>query len=151
MGRIRSYPVPMTGPDDTPSFPLLEPSEDPAGAAPLSTRAVHRSLLTEMPCSANARTQLTPADRARYVADRLPPHLFRSVAGPDVADPGKVAWRISPEPFPLTSRTVAVFEQLGGDLLRFYRAANKLYAQSVKGQAPDFIRLYLEQGKPDNI
>src|SRR5579863_3879213 len=104
-----------------------------------------------MPCSANAQAQLTPADRARYVADRLPPHLFRSVAGPDVADPGKVAWRISPEPFPLTSRTVAVFEQLGGDLLRFYRAANKLYAQSVKEQAPDFIRLYVEQGKPDNI
>src|SRR5579863_1023839 len=104
-----------------------------------------------MPCSANAQAQLTPADRARYVADRLPPHLFRSVAGPDVADPGKVAWRISPEPFPLTSRTVAVFEQLGGDLLRFYRAANKLYAQSVKEQAPDFIREYLELGKPDNI
>ena len=104
-----------------------------------------------MPCSANAQAQLSPADRARFVADHLPPHLFRSVAGPDVADPGKVAWRISPEPFPLTQRTVAAFEQLGADLLRFYRAANKLYAQSVKDQAPDFIRLYLEQGKPDNI
>lgn len=104
-----------------------------------------------MPCSANAQTQLSPADRARQVADHLPPHLFRSVAGPDVSDPGKVAWRITPEPFPLSPATVAAFERLGGDLLRFYRAANKLYAQSVKGQAPDFIRDYLELGKPDNI
>jgi hypothetical protein len=104
-----------------------------------------------MPCSTNVRTQFTPVDRARYVADHLPPHLFRSVAGPDVADPGKVAWRISPEPFPLSSKTVAAFETLGADLLLFYRAANKLYLQSVKGQAPDFVREYVELGKPDNI
>jgi len=104
-----------------------------------------------MPCSANARTQFTPVDRARYVAEHLPPHLFRSVAGPDVTDPGKVAWRISPEPFPLAAATVAAFETLGKDLLQFYRAANKLYMQSVKGAAPDFIREYLEIGKPDNI
>jgi hypothetical protein len=104
-----------------------------------------------MPCSANARAQFTPADRAHYVSEHLSSHLFRSVAGPDVADPGKIAWRISPEPFPLSPKTVAAFETLGADLLRFYRAANKLYAQSVKGQAPDFIREYLEIGKPDNI
>ena len=104
-----------------------------------------------MPCSANARAETTPTDRARYVADHLPPHLFRSVAGPDIADAGTVAWRITPEPFPLSPQTVKTFERLGGDLLGFYRAANKLYAQSVKGQAPDFIRDYLELGKPDNI
>ena len=104
-----------------------------------------------MPCSANARSQSTPVDRARYVAEHLPPHLFRSVAGPDIADPGKVAWRISPEPFGLSPQTVSAFERLGADLLAFYRAANKLYMQSVKGQAPDFIREYVEIGKPDNI
>src|ERR1700738_2935552 len=104
-----------------------------------------------MPCSANASTQSKPVDRARYVAEHLSPHLFRSVAGPDVTDPGKIAWRISPEPFPLAPATVAAFETLGKDLLQFYRAANKLYLQSVKGAAPDFIREYLEIGKPDNI
>lgn len=104
-----------------------------------------------MPCSANASTQSTPVDRARYVAEHLSPHLFRSVAGPDVTDPGKIAWRITPEPFPLAPATIAAFETLGKDLLQFYRAANKLYLQSVKGAAPDFIREYLEIGKPDNI
>src|SRR5215472_11286328 len=113
----------MTRPNDPTSLPLPEPSEDPAGAAALPTRAVaHRSLETEMPCSANAQAQISPADRARYVADHLPPHLFRSVAGPDVSDPGKVAWRITPEPFSLSPATVAAFERLGGDLLHFYRA-----------------------------
>lgn len=104
-----------------------------------------------MPCSANAQVQLSPADRAHYVADHLPAHLFRSVAGPDVADPGKIAWRITPEPFPLAPSTVTAFAKLGEDLLKYYRAANKLYMQSVRGQAPDFIREYLEVGKPDNI
>ncbi len=104
-----------------------------------------------MPCSANARTELNPADRARYVADHLPPHLFRSVAGPDIGDAATVAWRITPEPFPLSQKTVDAFARLGSDLLAFYRAANKLYTQSVKGQAPDFIREYLELGKPDNV
>lgn len=104
-----------------------------------------------MPCSANAQTQMSPADRAHFVADHLPPHLFRSVAGPDVAQAGKVAWRISPEPFPLAQKTVDAFTTLGADLLQFYRTANKLYMQSIKGQAPDFIRHYLELGKPDNI
>ncbi|HXW76764.1 MAG TPA: hypothetical protein VEJ20_05070 [Candidatus Eremiobacteraceae bacterium] len=104
-----------------------------------------------MPCSANAQTQLSPEDRAQYVVDHLSPHLFRSVAGPDVGDPGKIAWRISPEPFPLAPATVATFKSLGADLLKFYRAANKLYFQSVKGQAPTFIHEFLEMGKPDNI
>jgi hypothetical protein len=104
-----------------------------------------------MPCSANAQTLAPPVDRAKYIADHLSPHLFRSVAGPDVADVAKIAWRIAPEPFPLSPSTVASFATLGSDLLKFYRAANKLYFQSVKGQAPEFIRDYLEVGKPDNI
>lgn len=104
-----------------------------------------------MPCSANAQTITSPVDRARYVADHLSPHLFRSVAGPDVEDAAKIAWRITPEPFPLSPATVDLVSTLGADLLKFYRAANKLYFQSIKGQAPDFIREYLEAGKPDNI
>src|SRR5450755_787218 len=107
--------------------------------------------LTPMSCSANVLTLQSPADRARFVAQNLPPHLFRSVAGPDQPDPAQTAWRISPEPFPLKPQTVAAFESLGTDLLKFYRAANKLYYQSVRRTAPAFISEYLEFGKPEHI
>jgi hypothetical protein len=104
-----------------------------------------------MPCSAKVLTPLSPADRARFVAKNLSPNLFRSVASPEVPDPAKTAWRISPEPFPLKPQTVAAFEILGADLLKFYRAVNKLYFQSVRGTAPRFIAEYLEIGKPEHI
>ena len=104
-----------------------------------------------MACSAKVLTPLSPADRARFVATNLSPNLFRSVASPEVPDPAKTAWRISPEPFPLKPQTVAAFEILGADLLKFYRAVNKLYYQSVRGTAPHFISEYLEFGKPEHI
>lgn len=104
-----------------------------------------------MACSAKVLTPLSPADRARYVATHLSPNLFRSVASPEVPDPTKTAWRISPEPFPLKPQTVAAFELLGADLLAFYRAVNKVYAQSVRGTAPRFIAEYLDFGKPEHI
>jgi hypothetical protein len=104
-----------------------------------------------MPCSAKVQTPLSPADRARFVANNLSPNLFRSVASPEVPDPVKTAWRISPEPFPLKPQTIAAFETLGADLLKFYRAVNKLYFQSVRGTAPRFISEYLEIGKPEHI
>jgi hypothetical protein len=104
-----------------------------------------------MACSAKILTPLSPADRARFVATNLSPNLFRSVASPEVPDPAKTAWRISPEPFPLKPQTVAAFEILGADLLKFYRAVNKVYFQSVRGTAPRFISEYLEFGKPEHI
>jgi hypothetical protein len=104
-----------------------------------------------MACSAKVLTPLSPAERARYVTTHLSPNLFRSVASPEVPDPAKTAWRISPEPFPLKPQTVAAFELLGADLLAFYRAVNKIYAQSVRGTAPRFIAEYLDFGKPEHI
>src|SRR5450755_3023945 len=104
-----------------------------------------------MACSAKVLTPLSPAERARYVTTHLSPNLFRSVASPEVPDPAKTAWRISPEPFPLKPQTVAAFELLGADLLSFYRAVNKIYAQSVRGTAPRFIAEYLDFGKPEHI
>jgi hypothetical protein len=103
------------------------------------------------PCSANAHEVLSAPDRARYVAEHLPPDLFRSVVGPDQAEVAQTAWRISPEPFPLKPSTVAAFEVLGADLLAFYRAVNKLYFRSVRRTAPPFIAEYLEMGKPEHI
>jgi hypothetical protein len=104
-----------------------------------------------MACSAKVLTPMSPAERARYVTSHLSPNLFRSVASPEVPDPAKTAWRISPEPFPLKPQTVAAFELLGADLLAFYRAVNKIYGQSVRGTAPRFIAEYLDFGKPEHI
>ena len=102
-----------------------------------------------MACSAKAQPNLTPVDRARYVTEHLTPHLFRSVAPTDTET--NVAWRISPQPFPLSPATVKAIASFGSHFLKFYRALNTLYFRSVRGTAPDFIREYLDLGKPDQI
>src|SRR5579863_6130948 len=104
-----------------------------------------------MPCSAKLRPQDTPLDRARFVHEHLAPNLFRSVAGPETADVNTVAWRISPQPFPLAPSTVARLQAVGADLLALYRAVNRLYFMSVRGSAPEFIHRYLDLGKPEHI
>ena len=60
-------------------------------------------------------------------------------------------WRISPEPFPLSPTTVASLESLGNDLLAFYRAANRLYIDGTRGNAPDWVTNYLNLGKNDRV
>src|SRR5579872_825779 len=102
-------------------------------------------------CSARLRPQDTPLDRAQYVRQHLAPNLFRAVAGPDAGDLQSVAWRVSPEPFPLSPKTVNALEILGADLLKLYRAVNRMYFMSVRGTAPDFFHQYLELGKPEHI
>jgi len=75
----------------------------------------------------------------------MPSGLFGS------SDDGRVAWRLSPEPFRLRPATHEAIERLGPDLLRFYRALNSLYTRSARGTAPAFIAEYLDRGKPENI
>src|SRR5579872_7236857 len=104
-----------------------------------------------MACSAKLRPQDTPVDRARFVHDHLAPNLFRGVAGPETQDAQNVAWRISPEPFALAPATVAKLHTIGADLLKLYRAVNRLYFMSVRGTAPEFIHRYLDLGKPEHI
>jgi hypothetical protein len=58
-------------------------------------------------------------------------------------------WRISPDPFPLTTEQVAFLRSLGDRLLSFYRVLNRLYLESVRGTQPAWIHGYLDQGKPD--
>jgi hypothetical protein len=99
-----------------------------------------------MPCTSVA-PELDAVGRARYVTEHLPPGLFRV---PDGAD-ANVAWRVSPEPFPLSAKTVAAIETLGNDLLAFYRALNALYLRSARGTAPAFIAEELDRGKPEQI
>ncbi|HEY0615433.1 MAG TPA: hypothetical protein VGC96_12355 [Candidatus Elarobacter sp.] len=99
-----------------------------------------------MPCTSVA-PELDPIGRARYVTQHLPRGLFR------VSDDagGNVAWRVSPEPFPLAAKTVAAIETLGNDLLAFYRALNALYLRSARGTAPAYIAEELDRGKPQQI
>jgi hypothetical protein len=104
-----------------------------------------------MPCSANVLAPRSAVERAHYVAEHLAPNLFRSVAGQAAPDAAQIAWRITPEPFPLAPATVAKLQTIGADLLKFYRGLNKLYFQSVRGTMPSFVREYLEMGKPEQI
>lgn len=57
-------------------------------------------------------------------------------------------WRISPTPFFLGQQEVKFFESLGPHLLRFYRALNRLYLESIKGTQPGWVHEYLDYGKP---
>ena len=60
-------------------------------------------------------------------------------------------WRIAPTPFSLTKDQLDFFHHLGPQLLSFYRALNRLYADSVRGFQPAWIAEYLDQGKPDAL
>jgi hypothetical protein len=99
-----------------------------------------------MPCT-SVTPELDAAGRSRYVAEHLPSGLFRL---PDGTHDG-VAWRVTPEPFPLSAKTAAAIETLGNDLLAFYRALNALYLRSARGSAPAFIAEELDRGKPEHI
>ena len=60
-------------------------------------------------------------------------------------------WRISPEPFWLSPEQHEQLQALGGVLHQFYKAANLLYHQSVKGIQPAWVHQYLDQGKPGDV
>ena len=60
-------------------------------------------------------------------------------------------WRISPEPYFLSSEDTEFFHQLGPKLLKFYSAWNKLYLESVKGTGPKWFAQYLDAGKPQEL
>lgn len=57
-------------------------------------------------------------------------------------------WRISPDPFWITQKESAFLQSLGNRLLAFYKASNRLYFESIHGEAPAWIADYLDQGKP---
>lgn len=63
----------------------------------------------------------------------------------------RLPWRISPEPFWISPQQLRYLEQLGQVLFSFYRAANLLYHQSVKGIQPGWVHRYLDQGKPEEV
>ncbi|HEV3090808.1 MAG TPA: hypothetical protein VGX91_05105 [Candidatus Cybelea sp.] len=98
-----------------------------------------------MPCSATI-PNLTAREQAHYLYEAIPPGLFRVQDEND-----RIPWRLSPEPFALSPAQLATIEQLGTDLLKFYRVLNGLYNRSARGTAPAFIAEYLDRGKPEQI
>ncbi len=63
----------------------------------------------------------------------------------------RLPWRISPEPFWLTRGQHQFLESLGPQLLKFQKACNLLYHQSVKGLQPSWLHRYLDRGKPERV
>ena len=61
------------------------------------------------------------------------------------------SWRVSPEPYYLSSEEILFFENLGCHLLKFYTVLNSLYADSVKGKIPSWFAQYLDAGKPCDL
>lgn len=61
------------------------------------------------------------------------------------------SWRISPEPFPLSTKELDLIQKLGPALLKFYKAQNRLYFESIKGTQPQWVSFYLDLGKPQQI
>ena len=61
------------------------------------------------------------------------------------------SWRIGLNPLPLSTEQLTFFEGLGSQLLRFNRALNHLYLESVRGTQPSWIAAWLDQGKPEAL
>jgi hypothetical protein len=64
---------------------------------------------------------------------------------------GHTSWRIGLSPLPLSADHLAFFQELGTQLLRFYRALNHLYLESARGTQPSWVASWLDQGKPDAL
>jgi len=90
---------------------------------------------------------MTSREAALFLNDHIPAGLFGGVG----VDESRVAWRLSPEPFPISPRTLEAIERIGPDLLLFYRTLAGLYQRSARGTAPAFVAGYLDQGKPEAI
>src|SRR5579863_3472546 len=98
-----------------------------------------------MPCTATV-PNLTAREQAQFIHDTIPAGLFKTED-----DAQRIPWRVSPEPFALSPKTLARIEQIGKDLLLFNRALNNLYNRSARGTAPAFIAEYLDRGKPERV
>ncbi len=72
-------------------------------------------------------------------------------ATPPGSIPQPLRFRLAPTAFSLPPSDVSIFQQLGQDLLAFYKALNRLYQDSVRGVQPSWVATYLDQGKPEAL
>jgi hypothetical protein len=77
--------------------------------------------------------------------------LIRARLFSEADSPAAARWRVAPAPFPISPGQLRFFDELGGHLLAFYRALNRLYFESVHGTQPAWVAAYLDQGKPDSL
>ena len=94
---------------------------------------------------------LDPAARCRFINERLPERTLYSDAKRATQPGSRASWRLSPQPFWLSPQHVAFLEQLGPDLLAFYRALNTLYFASTRGTQPAWVGDYFDRGRPDHL
>lgn len=78
------------------------------------------------------------------------PSLSEQVSAPEAAST-TTTWRIATTPFLLTNSQLDFFHRLGPQLAAFYRALNRLYADSLRGLQPAWVAGYLDQGKPEGL
>lgn len=95
--------------------------------------------------------EMGPKERSIYI-DQLTPRggLYTDVQRA-VHPKSNSTWRVSPEPFWMPPHIVWQYEALGRHLYRFYKAANLLYSQSVRGIQPGWVAAYLDRGKPEEV
>ena len=86
-----------------------------------------------------------------FINDEIPKAKLFESEKREVHPDCNTSWRISPEPFWITDSDLRWFEELGTHLLKFYRACNLLYSQSVRGIQPGWVAEYLELGKPEPV
>ena len=87
------------------------------------------------------KTLDTPAEKAKFIRDAIPPGgLFAGLE-----------WQVAPAPFPLGENLAREIESLGRVLLQFYRAVNLLYRKSVEGKLPEWVARWLDLGKPPEL
>lgn len=77
--------------------------------------------------------------------------LMADDGGGETGSQSGASWRISPCPFFISPEQLEFFTALGPQLLSLYRAINRLYLDSAKGQQPPWIARYLDQGKPEAL
>jgi len=80
--------------------------------------------------------------------------LFAAPTGTSAAGESDAAlnsWRIGTVPFLLSPDQMAFFDRLGPHLLSFYRALNRLYAESVRSLQPPWVAEVLDRGKPEGL
>jgi len=113
-------------------------------------------LRVKNPPSDQAKTERIAKSRAVRSA-LVQAGLFRSNGTTASTEPGAERaagndlWRIATQPFYLSIEEDRFLRSLGGDLLAFYRAANRLYFDSVRGHAPSWVADYLDRGKPESV
>jgi hypothetical protein len=96
-------------------------------------------------------SEMDARERCLLINDLMPRGGLYTEGQRPIHERSNAPWRISPEPFWMPRPVLDHIEALGRHLLKFYRACNLLYSQSVRGVQPVWIADYLDQGKPESV